>query len=153
MVHSKRSIRLVSKRLQFKLLTAFLTVSCFAAFVQMALLAGTLLSAGSEMPLGDSAIHAVVRSVLKVNLLITIGILLPIMSLIGLRVTMRVAGPAYRINQYLQDLIQAGTAQKPCQIRKDDELQGLVTALNAAVARIEQDRIQAETATNMEQAA
>ena len=79
--------------------------------------------------------------------------LLPVMLLIGFRVTLRIAGPAYRINKYLQEIIQSGTAKAPCKIRKDDELQALVESLNAAVQRIEHDRIQNQAASMRRQAA
>lgn len=59
----------------------------------------------------------------------SLAIVLPIVFLIGLVLTFRIAGPAYRFESYLRSLAR-GEELSPCRIRESDELQSLCEAIN-----------------------
>ncbi len=136
----KRTNRLVSKPLQLKLIATFGALACAAAIVQIALLGQAFLSLAGKMPSIQDQIYAALPGLLIKNLLWALGFLIPCVLLVGLRVTHKVAGPAYRIARHLQTTIEKGSPAAPCRVRKHDQLQGLVAALNSAFEKLVSDR-------------
>lgn len=147
----KRTNRLVRRPLQLKLIAIFGAMACAAAIVQIGLLGQAFLSLAGKMPAIQDQIYSALPGVLAKNLLWALGFLVPCVLLVGMRVTHKVAGPAYRIARYLQNTVETGPPSAPCRIRKHDQLQGLVAAINAAFERLTADRAQdAELPTSLE---
>ncbi len=142
MANYKRKIVLVQRKLQLKLIGIFFAICCLAALLQVALMAQSFLSIAHSAPEGAEAIRAALPGLLLKNLGWTLLLLIPFMLLVGMNLTNKVAGPAYGIHKYLGEVIQSGRVERPCTIRKGDELEALANAVNAALARIEQDRPQ-----------
>ena len=68
-------------------------------------------------------------------LLTSFALFLPVIFLVGVLTTFRIAGPLYRFEAYLRSLIR-GEATEPCRIRKGDDLQGFCALLNEATASL-----------------
>lgn len=136
MVPHKRTNRLVRKPLQIKLIAVFGAMACAATLVQIALLGQAFASLAGQLPAIRDQIYSALPGLLLRNLLWALGFLIPCVLLVGLRVTHRVAGPAYRIARHLDELRTQGASGATCRIRSHDHLQGLVKALNAAVERL-----------------
>jgi hypothetical protein len=66
-------------------------------------------------------------------LLVSFGMLLPLTIAVGILVTFRIAGPVYRFEKYLQQVID-GEAVGPCRIRNGDEFTELCDLINQATA-------------------
>lgn len=143
MANYKRKSVLVQRRLQLKLIGIFFAICSLAALLQVALMAQSFLSIAHATPEGAEAIRAALPGLLAKNLAWTLMLLIPFMLLVGMNLTNKVAGPAYGIHKYLGEVIESGRIARPCTVRDGDELGGLANAVNAAFARIEQDRPQA----------
>jgi len=128
MVPFRRSKKLVNVRLQLKLVGVFLGLACLAALAQVVIL---------DRILGDLRIESPSGSVSTTNLLFsglgyTLLLLVPTMGVVGVLITHRIAGPAYRFERYLEALAR-GEYTGPCRIREGDEFQAVCDQLNAAV--------------------
>lgn len=71
-------------------------------------------------------------------MLVTLGLLVPVMTLVGILITHRIAGPAYRMRMHLEAIETTGEIPGPCKIRKGDELQELCSLLNQAIEVVAQ---------------
>lgn len=145
----KRRIKLIKPGLQLKLIGVFVGVSMLG-FLMQTLVVWLRLTQTAEM-LPESAGNALAGMLPMLPLeilLISFGMLLPFTFAIGILATFRIAGPIYRFEQYLKEVIQ-GTQVGPCRLRSGDELQELCDLINEAteplrhgglhVARIETD--------------
>ncbi len=132
MAKMQRKKKLNKPRLQLKMIGIFLAISGFAAFGQALLLSQSLmsLSVTIEDPTVARTVHDAMPGILTTNLLWTALFLLPFIFLVGLHVTHRIAGPAYRIERYLREVAETGQVQEPCMVRQDDELQNLAESIN-----------------------
>ncbi len=77
----------------------------------------------------------------KVNMVLLSRLLLisPIVVLIGLVLSNRIAGPIHRIKKYLNDIAR-GNYDKRLNLRKKDELKDLAMELNKLVVKLKQDK-------------
>jgi HAMP domain-containing protein len=127
---------LIEPKLQLKLVATFVLVAAAATLLQAISLMHAL---NSSMATGFSGSHVVEQApqIYIDNLLFGFAICVPIVAVVGVYSTFRMVGPAYRMRIYLQELAQKGYSG-PCRIRRDDEFQGLCTALNAAVDSLRQ---------------
>jgi len=132
----RRRRKLIEPKLQLKLVATFVLVAAAATLLQAISLMHAL---NTSMGAGFSGGHVAEQAprIFVDNLLFGFAICVPIVAVVGVFATFRMVGPAYRMRIYLQDLAQNGYSG-PCRIRRDDEFQGLCTALNAAVDRLRQ---------------
>ena len=72
-------------------------------------------------------------------LLVSFGMLLPLTIAVGILVTFRIAGPVYRFEKYLKQVID-GEEVGPCRIRDGDEFQELCELINQATAPLREAR-------------
>jgi signal transduction histidine kinase len=77
----------------------------------------------------------------KVNavLLLRLIFLSPLVILIGLVLSNRIAGPIYRIHKFVRK-IHAGDYSEKLTLREKDELQDLAVVMNSLVAKLSSDR-------------
>lgn len=122
---------LVLPRLQGRLVAAFLSAACISTVVQMLLLNLALTTLANEAPAARGPLLAATPDILRTQILLTFCLMVPLVIAVGLMETFRVAGPLYRIEQYLRDVV-AGGHPEPCKLRADDELQDLCRLVNAA---------------------
>jgi signal peptidase II len=133
MTKHKRRIKLIQPRLQLRLILSFLGVTALALTLQFILFTSTLTRLASELPEdGPLLLELVPEHVLAV-LFISTGVLLPLTFFVGVLVTFRIAGPLYRFELFLKDVIR-GSEPADCRLRKGDELKGLCELLNEATA-------------------
>ena len=126
----KRSKKLVNSGLQLRLIGAFGGVAAMACMFQVYLVHSTLMPviSASDGPPDTAELYGVLIS----NVVLTFAVLFPLMLVVGILITHRVAGPIYRFEQHL-GAIARGENPGVCRIRKGDELQSLCTAINAAM--------------------
>jgi hypothetical protein len=127
--HRKRI--LIQPRLQIRLIAAFLGSACISVVVQILLLHMALGRLASDLPSGGAAVLEATPGIVLTQVILTFGLLVPLVVAVGTLETFRVAGPLYRFEVYLKDIV-AGRKPGPCHIRKDDELQALCALLNEA---------------------
>lgn len=131
----KRKKKLVNKALQLKLVAVFTVIGTTCALFQVVLINFGLLDIARSIPAGGAELLEQARWMMLTNTLWTVGALIPLMTCIGILATHRIAGPAYRMTRHLEEIAEGGPV-RPCKIRKNDELQGLCQALNAAFERV-----------------
>lgn len=124
----RRKVRLINPGLQLKLTLVFLCVAVTCILVQFTLLSGTL----TEITENSPQVARVLYSSLWKHLLVTLGLLVPLTLSVGILVTHRVAGPAYRFEQFFK-AVSAGKDPGECRTRKGDELDELCEAINDAM--------------------
>ena len=129
--------------LQVRMITVFVAISCFSALIQAAFLARAFATSPGLPPGAQLLADAAVPEIMALNFLWSACLLVPLMLLIGFNATRKVARPAAAIKQHLRELARSGSAAQPCYVDPSDELVPLVGALNAAMARLESDRIAA----------
>lgn len=122
---------LILPRLQFRLVAAFLSAACISTVVQMLLLNLALTSLANDQPAARGALLEATPDILRTQILLTFGVMVPLVITVGLMETFRIAGPLYRIEQYLKAVI-AGGRPAPCTLRQDDELHDLCRLVNTA---------------------
>jgi len=127
MTHTRRR-RLIQPALQLKLTLAFLCTAVLAVLLQSALYAHALLEPGEG---GESVVSERLYALTWNNLAITLGVLVPLSLSIGILVTFRVAGPMYRFETFLRQVL-AGAHPGPCVLRRGDEFQEFCGLLNQA---------------------
>ncbi|HED65671.1 MAG TPA: hypothetical protein ENJ09_08970 [Planctomycetes bacterium] len=128
----KRRIKLIEPSLQLRLVGVFLLLSLGSLLVQLTLIGLDLRVVASELPAGNSLGH-LLPGILKRALLFSIGMWAPITLGVGILVTHRIAGPAYRFKRHLE-AVARGENPGECRIRKGDEFQELCRILNEALA-------------------
>ncbi len=138
MSQTQRKKKLNKPKLQLKMIGIFLAISGFAAFGQALLLSQSLmgLGLGIEDPTVARQVQDAMPGILVTNLLWTTLFLLPFILVVGVHVTHRIAGPAYRIENYLRTVAEGGDPKVPCQVRQQDELQNLTGSINRTFARL-----------------
>ncbi len=126
----KRSKKLVNSGLQLRLIGAFGGLAAMACMFQVYLVHSTLMPviSASDGPPDTAELYGVLIS----NVVLTFAVLFPLMLVVGILITHRVAGPIYRFEQHL-GAIARGENPGVCRIRKGDELQGLCDSINAAM--------------------
>ncbi|MEM8712627.1 MAG: hypothetical protein AAGG01_16880 [Planctomycetota bacterium] len=131
----KRKKKLINRSLQLKMISIFTAIGCTCALFQVVLVNNGLLEIARSAPSGGDLILKEARGMMLENVLWTLGAMIPLMTCIGIVLTHRVAGPAYRMTQHCLS-IASGEPVTECRIRKHDELHELCAALNAAMARL-----------------
>lgn len=138
---TQRKKKLNKPKLQLRMVGIFLAISGFAAIGQALLLAQSLMDLGIsiEDPAVRRAMQEAMPGMLTTNLILTGLFLVPFSLLVGLHVTHRVAGPAYRIEKHLRSVAEGSDPKLPCVLRENDELQELSTAMNGAFRTLSSD--------------
>jgi hypothetical protein len=131
MLQFVRKKKLVQPRLQLRLIGFFMGIAALGLLLQFLMLAARLSAALARLDDGGAQLADEVPGMMLDQLAFSSIIVLPIVFAIGLMLTFRIAGPAYRMENYLRSLAR-GEELGPCRIRKNDELQTLCDAVNAA---------------------
>ena len=127
-----RKKKLVKSRLQLRMTAVFLAVACSTALFQVVVLNWSLLRFASDLGVESGRILEGLPNILLTNLGLTFALLVPLMLFFGVQVTHRIAGPIYRFERFLDDVME-GKESGRCRIRDTDELHELCEKLNGAV--------------------
>lgn len=141
---TQRKKKLIMPRFQLKLIATFFFLSCVSALFQVLLLTHSL--QGLEPYLGErsAALVVLLDELFRENLLTAFAALAPLMLVVGVLITHRIAGPIYRMERYLE-AVARGENPGECRIREGDEFQELCARLNEAVRALEARRAAAST--------
>jgi hypothetical protein len=145
----RRKKKLIKPALQIKGAVAFLCTAGIGVLVQAMILVHALANVAGQVPNDRLVILDAVPKVLATNLVITFVFLVPLTLSIGILVTFRVAGPIYRFEHFLNQVLR-GERPGPCRIRKGDELQDFCELLNRVTAPLREGQTESETASEAE---
>jgi nitrogen fixation/metabolism regulation signal transduction histidine kinase len=129
----KRKKKLILPGLQMKLVGAFLAAAGASVLVQSVMLVYALTSLARQAPNDMLIILDRIPGISATILLLTCAIMVVLTVSTGIVVTFRIAGPIYRFEQYLKQVI-AGERPADCRLRKGDELLHLCELINLATA-------------------
>lgn len=146
MTHYRRRIRFVRPRLQLRLMGAFFGLALLALALQYLVFQYTLAELALALPHDGTVLLAQTNSRLGWNFFWAVTFLAPAMFAVGLMMTHRIAGPIYRFEQFLKDVV-AGRARQECRIRDGDEFQDLCDLINRATERARAEATAADAAT------
>jgi hypothetical protein len=127
----RRRQKLIRGSFQLQFVTAFVAVAAMALLLQFLVLGFQLVRTATELdgPGGDLAEQ--VPSMLLQVFGVSMGLLMPLLFAVGIFLTFRVAGPIYRFERFLTEVVE-GRETRECGIRKGDRLQSLCDLLNRA---------------------
>jgi hypothetical protein len=127
----KRRIKLIQPRLQLKLILVFLGMTTSAMLLQFILFTSSVTDVAADLPSDGLVLVEALPRLLYGTLLVSFALFLPLMFFVGVLVTFRFAGPIYRFETYLKQVIR-GEKPADCRLRNGDELQGLCRLINQA---------------------
>ena len=128
--HSRR-IKLINVPFQMKLTLIFVGVAAVSLLLQILLFTKCLGDVAGMLPNDGAVLWAEMRTVFLGVFLTSTLAFLPLIFLVGVLTTFRIAGPIYRIETYLSAIVR-GEEPTGLKLRKGDELQKLVDLLNQA---------------------
>jgi hypothetical protein len=127
----RRRIKLIKPRLQLKLIGIFVGLSSLGFLMQSLHVSLRLSELASTLPQGGDYLSSMLPRLPLEILIFSFGLLLPLTIAVGILVTFRIAGPLYRFEQYLKQVVR-GEATGPCKLRKGDDCQELCELINEA---------------------
>ena len=134
----RRSKKLIPGSFQLPFVGSFVCVAVLALVLQFLLLGVTVFRTAVALdgPGGELAMQ--IPGMLLEVFAISLVVLLPVLFLVCISITHRVAGPLYRMAKYLTEVLD-GTETKPCRIRKADWLHELNDLMNRATAELREE--------------
>jgi len=134
-----RTQKIIQPGFQFRLVGMFTGIGTLALLLQFMIVGFLLTGAAATVQNEGGNLLDELPGVLLKTMLFSLGMLVPVLFGMGILLTFRVAGPAHRMKTHLR-AIANGAEPGPCRIREGDQLQDLCAALNAALARLSEDR-------------
>jgi hypothetical protein len=144
MLHRRRRFRLIRPRLQLRLIGAFFGVSALSLVLQYLVFVRVLAAAAQRLPTDGELLMPALHGDLLFVLALSFGLLAPATFVIGVLVTHRVAGPVYRFETWLKQVL-AGETRADCRLRQGDELTELCELLNRATATVRAEAHESES--------
>ena len=130
---NRRRIQLIQPRLQIRMIASFVGVGLLALSLQFVLVLASLARIAGDLPNDGDLLLEHVTARMPVLLGVSTLVLLPMTFAVGVLITLRIAGPVYRLRRYL-DEVAAGRPPADCRLRRGDELVDLCDAVNRATA-------------------
>ncbi len=131
----RRRIKLIKPRLQLKLVGVFVGLSGLGFLMQSLHVGLRLSELAANVPEGGPYLMAVMPELPLEILAVSFGMLLPLTIAVGIMVTFRIAGPIYRFEKFLKQVV-SGEQVGPCKLRRGDELEELCELINQATESI-----------------
>ena len=125
----RRRQRLIKTGFQLRLIGIFAGIAVLAQLFQTLLMGSYLSQMAARMPAGGAYLSDETPGMLGEALLASSLVLLPLILLVGIAATFRIAGPLYRFDQYLKS-VRDGVETQTCRLRKGDQLQDLCEVIN-----------------------
>lgn len=129
----KRRQKLPKRKLQLKLIFAFVGIAAFGLLLQFILFLAALSSLAPELPQDGALLMENASGTLLFVLAVSCLVVLPLTFIIGVITTFRFAGPVFRFERFLE-AVARGTQVEDCKLRKGDELLELCQLINEATA-------------------
>ena len=128
----QRHSKLPNPRLQFRILWPLISIFVLVLLLQALVLGAELTSFANQLPSDGPLVLEKTPGLLLRCVLISLGVLLPAVLLVGIHFTFRVVGPLYRFERHLTAIAE-GEWPRPCRIRAGDSLQNFCKLLNQAL--------------------
>jgi hypothetical protein len=138
MSYKRRFLRLVQPRLQIRLMLAFGAVAATGLLLQYLLIVLVLTRAAEGLPQDGLLLLDQLGEVMLSILLGSFLVLLPLVGLVGILATRRWAGPLFRFERFLKELVE-GRRPADIRLRDGDELTGFADLLNRATEPLRRD--------------
>ncbi|HIG11762.1 MAG: hypothetical protein ABGY71_12335 [bacterium] len=132
MAKFKRRKKLIKPRLQLQLSLTFVGLTTIGLVMQSLLFMEKLSELSFTLPNDGSLLMSVMSETMTEIFLLSALVFLPLTLVVGILLTFRIAGPAYRMETYLRD-IKEGKYKGPCRIREGDKLEELCCVMNEAI--------------------
>ena len=132
-MHHKRRIKLIKPPLQLKMTLLFVSVGALSILLQGVLLMSGLTRAALDLPNDHLMMLDRVNTVIFESLVSSFVLFLPLTFAVGILTTFRFAGPIYRFEMFLRQVIR-GEKPADCRLRKGDELKDFCELINEATA-------------------
>jgi hypothetical protein len=126
-----RQRKLVDRKLQLSVVVQLGLAATFGVLLQFGLFAYAVSKLEALSPEHGSGLVDEAYPELAKGLGFSLLVLVPLMTLLGIRVTSRIAGPIHRFKRFLE-AVEAGEQVEECSIRKGDKLQDLCDLINRA---------------------
>lgn len=142
----RRHFRIIRPTLQMRLVLTFIGISAFALLLQYTLFVRFAIELVAERASEDGLPLDDIGSRLMQIFSISFFLMLPLTFVVGVLATHKFAGPIYRFEQYLKQVI-AGEKPADCKLRKGDDLQTLCTLINEATEPLRKQNASAVAAS------
>ena len=129
-----RRIKLINAPLQIKLTLIFVGMAALSLLLQVGLFTQSLAQVARELPNDGPVLWSKMGSILSGVFLTSMVAFLPVIFIVGVLLTFRIAGPLHRFKVHLAS-IAAGQRPGRVVLRKGDELNDLCELLNSAIER------------------
>lgn len=129
MAKYKRRIKLIKPRLQLRLTLVFVGFATLSLLMQSILFAAGLTRAALDLPTDSTIMVESSASLLWRTLWTSLVLFLPLTFAVGILTTFRFAGPIYRFEVFLNEVLR-GEKPADCKIRRGDEMQEFCELLN-----------------------
>ncbi len=129
MATNRRRIKIIRPKLQMKLTLTFVGLTLLALMLQFMVFLRAMTSIAVSLPSDHDVLMDAVPEVLVQSLLLTFCVVVPLIFLVGVLLTFRIAGPVYRFEAYLKQIL-SGENPGECKLRQGDELNELCSLIN-----------------------
>ena len=129
MANNKRRIKIIRPKLQMKLTLTFVGLTLLALMLQFMVFLAAMTRIAVSLPSDHDVLMDEVPEVLVQSLLLTFCVVVPLIFLVGVLLTFRIAGPVYRFETYFKQLLR-GENPGECKLRQGDELNELCELIN-----------------------
>jgi hypothetical protein len=136
----KRKKKLIKPKFQLKVAAACLGIALMAVITLMILVNAAVLDFADKGWVDSAALQERWIGVLLTKLGIALAIFAPMTLALGVILMHRVAGPLYRFEMYIGQVVRGETTE-PCRIRKGDELQDMCDTLNMLTQPIREGKV------------
>jgi signal peptidase II len=126
---NRRRIKIIRPKLQMKLVLTFVGLTLLGLMLQFVVFLRTMTSIATSLPSDHDVLMDAVPEVLVQSLLLTFCVVVPMVFLVGVLLTFRIAGPIYRFEAYIKQILR-GENPGECKLRKGDELNELCALIN-----------------------
>lgn len=139
MKNQRRAIRFLFPGLQSRFFTLALGGIGVSLALQAAVSATSLAALAKRLPSDGDLVQGEIVGLLVRDLLWSFALTAPVFGVFVLIALMKVVGPFYRMQRFLEDVID-GRRPEPCRLRKDDEFQEFCALLNRATGVVSSAR-------------
>ncbi|MAF67466.1 MAG: hypothetical protein CMJ84_17645 [Planctomycetes bacterium] len=136
MTRHKRRIKLIKVSLQTRLTMTFVGMAALSLLLEFLLFLRASGEVAATLPNDGAIVWEEMTGILVGLLLSSLGLCLPLIFAVGILTTFRIAGPIYRMEMFLKEII-SGADPGRCRLRKGDQLQELCALLNEAREELE----------------
>lgn len=130
---NRRTRKLIDPRLQLNLLLIVFGAAGIGVALQAGLTSIRLRQLAEHLPEDGPVVLGSLREILTWSALHALGFAVPIVGLLAFTATFRLAGPLYRMREFLKAVLR-GEHPQPCTLRRYDELHELCELLNQVTA-------------------